>query len=1413
MAITNQDGRAPPPVPVCGIGASAGGIEALQEFFGAIPHDLGLAYVVVVHLAPDRKSELPHILAHRTRMPVVQVGDHERAKLEPDHVYVIAPDRKLVVTDTSIGAAEFEQPRGQRMAIDLFFRSLAEGRGDGFAVVLSGSGSDGALGAKAVKEHGGLILVQDPADAAHGAMPRAVLSTGVADVVLPVRELAVRLAELTRNKYRIAPLLQETSTPEAIPDAEEHALRCLLELLRKRTGHDFSHYKRNTVLRRLARRMQLSGRVTIADYLEYVQKDTEEARTLFDDFLISVTTFFRDPQAWLALQAQVIGPLLEKTGPEEQIRVWVAGCSTGEEAYTLAILFQEEIERRKLPVSLIIFASDVDESALAAAREGLYPHAISADVSESRLERFFRQEGEHYRVVTEVRDRLVFAAHNLLRDPPFSRLHLISCRNLLIYLDGHLQQQVMQVFRYALCAEGYLFLGAAELADEELFRALDMRHRIFGALSRAAGTRPELPAILAAPTVRSIRPREAWPTTRSNTAELHLATLEQIAPPSVLTDERWNLIHLSPSAARFLQQSGGPQMRRITDCARPELRDELHALMTRAMEQPGPHVSGFIPVSFNGTPHQVAMLVEQRPTDQEGAAHLLVSFLDGGERSVDVVSGHSEPASDLIRELRERLRHAEQRIGMMREEHHTTEEDLRAANEELQSLNEEYRSTTEELETSKEELQSINEELQTVNNELKTKLEEVNRAHSDLENLMASTDVGTLFLDLELRIKRFTPRVGELFNIKMRDIDRPIVDITHTLSYDAFEHDARQVLANQTSIEREAASRDGCIYIVRMSPYRLINSHSVDGVVVIFIDVTPLKAAETALRQSQQRLAEELETLRRLHHMTTAVATAATTQEALQHVLDGAIGLQQADFGELQLLDQDTQELRMVAHRGLHPDLLERYGVLGTNKSTSRVRALGSRCMVQIPDVLEDAAYASLREVAAQAGYRAVQSTPLISRAGTTVGIISVYFRSPHSFDERDRQFGEILAQQAADLMATRIQQDRLVQLNEKLQLRTSELEASQKQLSRQAADLIEQDRNRDEFLAALGHELRNPMSAIHNSIAVISVSEPKSKRALDVLRRQSRHMLRLINDLLDITRVKHGHIHLERIAVDVRGLAKDALEVVGAEAERKGLALIYAPPAQSIYVEADPERLAQILDNLLRNAVTYTESGAVTLQLESEPRFARVTVRDTGIGIDPGDAEALFKPYQRRAVDQRSGGLGLGLALVKALVEAHGGTVSYKSGGRGNGSTFSFTIPLAQAPPAHALPKHAAERPAPRRVLVVDDQKDVADMLGSLLEHLGQGVRVAYDGEAAMEIARAQRPEVAFIDLSMPGIDGLELAQRLRRMFPNDNLALVAITGDPQAQIVARATEFTDYILKPAGTDDLLRVLRSAIR
>jgi two-component system CheB/CheR fusion protein len=715
---------------------------------------------------------------------------------------------------------------------------------------LSGAGADGAIGVRAVKEAGGIILVQDPNEAEYASMPRSAIATGVADFIMPVEELAGRLVDLIRIK-------ENAAVPD-IRNFDEELLRRILAHLRVRTGHDFSKYKRSTVLRRVARRMQVTRADDLKEYYEVMRDNPEEAQALLGDLLISVTTFFRDPEAFNKIAKNVIPELFKSKDPEDTIRIWVSGCATGEEAYTFAILLLEEAAKHPLRPPIQVFGSDLDSRALVAAREGRFPLAIETDVSEERLRRFFNREGDHYRIRQEVRDIVLFAVHDLLKDPPFSHIDLISCRNVLIYLDRELQEQVCSTFHYALNPGGYVFLGASETAENPpgLFRIIDRTARIYQSTA-AAGDKPRLlPRLLGPVRVREQvfqLGRAMSPTVALGEAAIHRRAIEQVAPPSMLIDESHRVIHLSENAGRFLMPSGGPLSGDAVDLVRSELRFELRSALNRVFEQRESTVSLPILVRFNGAPHRVHLLVKPvSEGEAEEPRRAIAMFIEGESVDENLLSLDRQTSDETVRRLTQELELTQSRLRTVREESDAANEELRAANEELQSINEEYRSTSEELETSKEELQSINEELQTVNSELKLKLEAISRAHSDLQNLVAATDIGTLFLDPSLRIKRFTDRVTELFSITQTDEGRPITDFAHQLEYENLVKDARAVLADLAPVRREIRSRAGRWYDMRLRPYRTVDD-KIDGVVITFVDISERHQVEQALREGEAR--------------------------------------------------------------------------------------------------------------------------------------------------------------------------------------------------------------------------------------------------------------------------------------------------------------------------------------------------------------------------------------------------------------------------------------------------------------------------------------------------------------------------------------------------------------------------------
>jgi two-component system CheB/CheR fusion protein len=856
---------------VVGLGASAGGIHALREFFANVPERSGMAYVVILHLSPDHDSQLAGVLQQSTPMPVAQVT--ERVVVEPDHVYVIPPDKSLSIREDTLVLSDVTGVEERRAPVDIFFRTLAESHGANAAcVVLSGTGANGSMGLKRVKERGGVAAVQDPKEAEYADMPRHSIATGLVDYVLPVAEIPARLVAYRDTLGAVAGRRPagEDGEPRR-KQAEEQALAAVLTHLRVRTGHDFTNYKRGTVRRRIERRIGVTQAADLPGYALHIREHPQEARALLKDLLISVTNFFRDPAAFEELEANVVPRLFENKGAGGHVRVWVAGCATGEEAYSLAMLLAEYAEKLPAPPSLQVFASDIDEEALQTARAGLYTLNDVADVSPERLRHFFTKVRGGFGVRRELREMVLFAKHDLLKDPPFSHLDLVSCRNLLIYLNAAGQAKTMVTFHFAMNPGGYLFLGGSETIGDhtDLFVVADKQSHIYQA--RAAAPRPpahEQPAA-PRPPAGTARDREAAGRVKSaqerlSYLDLHRRLLEVYAPPSVLVNAQHEIVHISESAGRFLQIPGGEPTYDLLTVARPELRLELRAALFHAEQHRTNVEVPSLSVLIGERTETVNLAV--RPVvgaDDTARGFFLVIFAPAPEEAAaaggaeDFVLRSAEPVS---RQLEEEVTHLRAQLRTHTEQFEVQHEELRASNEELQAINEELRSTAEELETSKEELQSSNEELTTINQELKIKIEELSQSNNDLFNLMNSTDIGTVFLDRALRVKLFTSRARDIFNLIPADAGRPLADLTSKLdgAGGGLVEDAEQVLERLHTVEREVRTRGGGWYLLRLLPYRT-SEDRIEGVVITFLDITRRKRAEESLREARESLEFALE--------------------------------------------------------------------------------------------------------------------------------------------------------------------------------------------------------------------------------------------------------------------------------------------------------------------------------------------------------------------------------------------------------------------------------------------------------------------------------------------------------------------------------------------------------------------------
>ena len=855
------------PFPIVGVGASAGGVEALEYLFNAMPPDPGVAFVIITHVAPQRESLLPEILARDTRMPVL-IAERDQ-EVHPNHVYVAPAGAVLDIRKGRLCVRAGTEHR-ERTPIDTFFAALAEDQGEyAIGIVLSGAGSDGTLGIKAIKEHGGLTLAQaaDHSGPRHASMPESAIASGLVDLAVPVETMPEQLAAYLRS----FDILDKEVDKEA---GAETSRKAICEILLDHTGHDFSGYKTRTFYRRIERRMQILQIPSLPAYVDRLREDPGEVNTLFRDLLIGVTNFFRDTKAFEALQQLVMPRLFEGKGPSDTIRVWVPGCATGEEVYSLAILLREQAEEIRSRAKIQVFATDIDEAALAVARAGRYPDTLLQGVSKERLERFFTSEGTSYVVNKSIRDVCVFSSHSVLRDPPFSRMDLISCRNLLIYLNSELQTHVIPILHYALKPNGFLFLGTSENVTQhgDLFSSIDKKSRIFQRRGDDAAM-PHVPALFRRLAVAGGGLAESKaPTGRSVRQSMEARVLEHYSPAHVVVSREGDVINYSGGTGKYLEAPAGRPSRALMGMARKGLRQPLRSALQEAVESQRTAVRDNVELERAGKSERVRITVEPLRGDGNESLYLVVfgdlrlRVLE--ERPARPRKGKARDGN--LEQLERELRETRERLQSMAEEYETAIEELKSSNEEMVSVNEELQSTNEELETSKEELQAVNEELQTVNHELTVKIDELDRANSDLKNLYESTDIATVFLDRELIIRSFTPAVTRIFNLIPGDRGRPLTDIFHHLDYAELPQDIQQIFGVRQPFERRVNRRDGAAhYIVRALPY-WTGSGKVEGAVLTFSDVTGLAQAE----EQQRVLVAELN--HRVKNMLTVIASIAT---------------------------------------------------------------------------------------------------------------------------------------------------------------------------------------------------------------------------------------------------------------------------------------------------------------------------------------------------------------------------------------------------------------------------------------------------------------------------------------------------------------------------------------------------------
>lgn len=1354
------------PFPVVGIGASAGGTTALQTFFESAPTGMDMAFVVIVHLAPAQVSHMDNVLQHTTGMPVHQVTT--TVAIEKNHIYVIAPGMQLEMSDGCLRCSPLSSAEGAALSIDHFFRTLADAHDSrAIGIVLSGTGSDGAAGLSRIKEAGGITLAQTPDDAEYAEMPQHAISTARVDIVLPAAEMPQKLLDLWANARRVEQQTLELTQMQQIGDRPgandpERALSDILMHLRVRTGHDFRLYKRATVLRRIERRMQVNGQRDMLAYRDFLRTAPDEANALLADMLIGVTQFFRDREAFDFLEREVIAQLFAPESAEEQVRVWVAGCATGEEAYSISLLLARAREASMSSQAIQVFATDIDEAAIVRARTGSYPLSIATDVPAPLLQRYFTREGAHYVIAKAVRERILFAAHSLLRDPPFSHLDLISCRNVLIYLERAVQRQILELFHFALRPNGYLFLGTAESADaaDDLFTVVDKKRRIYQARVVTHRAKPVtgFPPLFQVESGGDERSAPqppirvpASPAQRNfSYSELHQRALETYSPPSVIIDKESNVVHLSDNAGRFLRHVGGELSSNIMTLVLPDLRLDLRTAIFRALQTGTSVEARRVKWTHEARVSWINMTVRPFHDKVANSEFLLIVFDEVAGRMTEEDQAEASGQDPVLAQLEQELQHSREQLATIIEQYETSVEELKASNEELQAINEELRSTSEELESSKEELQSVNEELTTANAEMQARIEDTAKANDDLHNIIASSEIATVFVDKEIRVKRFTPNATAIFNLIDTDLGRSLFHITHALRYPTLADDVRQSFQSLRLIEREIESETGRWYLMRLLPYRTADDH-IDGAVITLIDITDRHHAEEAARAGEQRL--------RLVAQSTK-DYAIIIQDNNGSIVSWNAGAERIfGYTEDEMIGQDVE-------------------------------------LIYEPNDRQALVPARERDIATREG-RADDERWHRTKDGRRIFCSGVV--TPIS-DTSFSGFAKIVR----DLTSRKQSED-----------------ANREALAREQAareQALSSNQLKDEFIAVLSHELRHPLNLIGVKSEMLprlpeTRDIPAVREAADSIRQAVRAQAQIIDDLLDLSRIQTGKLALDVSRVDLTAILRTIADTCEADAHARGLVLKTELPAGPAIALADPVRCEQIFWNLMSNALKFTPThGQIVVQLTHEGRMLRVDVVDNGQGIDREMLPHVFDMFRQAPRDRARGGLGIGLALVRQLVEMHGGRISAASDGQGQGTRMTVWLPAAADERAvSATGGDVSERSiAGLRVLLVEDDQETALSLTALLELAGAVVSTAETAASALELLPTTPIDAIVSDIGLPDMDGYELLRRIKAAPRWANLKVVALTGRNRQDDVDAAADagFDAHLAKPLDFGMLLAAL-----
>jgi len=1453
-------------VPVVGIGASAGGLQAFSDFFDAARSDSGAGYVLVHHVDPDHKSLMADLLAKHTSMPVVFAEDQLR--VQANHVYVIPPKKYLEIKDGVLHLSEPTDRRGARLPIDLFFRSMAKDLGpNAIAVILSGTGSDGSASVREVKEQGGIVLVQDPIEAEHDGMPRSAVTIGAVDHIVPVAKMPEIITNFIRH-----PFIKNGRAPKKLGENAKESLDSIIAVLKTHTPIDFDLYKDGTLLRRIERRMALRHMESSGDYLALLKDSAEEAQNLCADLLISVTSFFRDKDAFEYLDKTILEGLVKSHDAKQPVRIWVPGCATGEEAYSIAMLVIEKISTLRKNVKLQIFASDVDTRALKIAREGVYPDSIAENVSPARLRRFFTKEDHSYRVIPELRDAVVFANQNFLADAPFSKLDLISCRNVMIYLTPDAQDRVIQMFNFALNDGGILFLGMSETVGnhDALFEPLSKKFRVYKRVGHLRGRAFDFPIIQ--------RPfaNAGLATTRMQTqvsgnklAELSQSLLvEHYAPAAVLINANSEALYFEGPTDKYLRVPSGETSRDILAMARQGLRTRLTSAIRKARIDASDAKESATITRGN---ERVGVSIQVHPVMFDDAKLFLVTFVDlpvtHAVLAAEASNGHLEQELEMTRaDLRNTIRDYEQ-----------STEELKAVNEEAMSMNEEFQSTNEELETSKEELQSLNEELTTLNTQLQQKIDDERRVSDDLNNLLASSGIGTLFLDTEFKIMRFTPATRELFNLIGKDVGRPFSDITGKIIDPDLLTDAETVLATLALAEREVESTGGRWFVRRVLPYRTQDGKVV-GVVITFADVSNLKELQRQTAAAQKYAENIVDTVREPLLVLDATFKIISASQSFHRVFTvKPVELVGHNLFTIQNRQWDEPQLRKVLENILRDKkAVESFDLsLSAPDQGQRDMVLNAR-MIEDGDVGKDLILLALEDVTEQK--RAHQE--ILNREARLSAILDAAPEAIVTIGEKgiigsfstgaEALFGyradEVIGQNVNMLMPEPNHSkhdgylDHYVSTGEKKIIGIGrEMDARHKDGSRfpirlTVAEMVldgtrhflgimhdlTADRQRraelqraqkmeavGQLTGGLAHDFNNLLTVVIGNLELLEMrtDDPKLLELSHEALEASTIGAALTSQLLSFS--KSQSLMPENVALNE--LVKTMLPIL--ERTLDDQIVIATNLASDLDATlADPGQVESAILNLALNARDAMPNGG-TLTIETRNVALDADFAATQIDVDPGDYVCLAmtdmgigmsKEIQSRVFEPffttkgpRSGS-GLGLSMVYGFAKQSGGHVAIYSE-VGQGTTVNLFLPKA---PSEGKAKNAARseqvtKASGETILVVEDDPKVLRLTVTRLEELNYKVIAASSGPEAMGILKDNKDiDLVLSDVVMPGgMTGFDVAEAAKDLRPD--LKILLSTGyakgiDPRHAASGKAKP--KILHKPYGLQELTRSLRELL-